>query len=138
MKEQILEILKKENLTYSQFADKIGVQRSSVSHVISGRNKPGFEFIRKVLEAFPGINADWLIQHKGEMYSQIKPSEALFDVEAGPVLEKGFSGTKTNKIGVTGPANVKDTAPGTKDTPEIERIIVFYNDKTFREYLKES
>jgi len=50
MKDQIQEILKRENISSSQFADRIGVQRSSVSHVISGRNKPGFDFIKKVIE----------------------------------------------------------------------------------------
>jgi len=71
MQDQIQEILTKERLSSSQFADRIGIQRSSVSHVLSGRNKPGFDFIQKILIAFPGINGDWLITGSGDMYKGI-------------------------------------------------------------------
>ncbi len=70
MQAQIQEILIKEGLSSSQFADRIGIQRSSVSHVLSGRNKPGFDFIQKILTAFPEINGDWLITGSGDMYKQ--------------------------------------------------------------------
>ena len=137
MKDQIQEILKRENLSSSQFADKIGVQRSSVSHVISGRNKPGFEFIKKVIETFPDINADWLIAGKGEMYSQIRPSKTLF-VQDDDTVEQNISEEVINKNDVKEPLKQVDQVSGADDNPQIERIIVFYNDKTFREYMKES
>ena len=57
-----------EGLSPSQFADKLGVQRSGVSHLLSGRNKPSFEFINKMLVAFPKINPDWLITGNGKAY----------------------------------------------------------------------
>lgn len=57
-----------EGLTPSQFADKLGVQRSGVSHLLSGRNKPSFEFINKMLVAYPKINPDWLITGNGKAY----------------------------------------------------------------------
>ena len=137
MKDQIQEILKRENLTSSQFADKIGVQRSSVSHVISGRNKPGFEFIKKVIETFPDINADWLIAGKGEMYSQIRPSKTLF-IPEDDSEEQSISADVKDKIDVKEPSKQVDQVSVPDDNPQIERIIVFYNDKTFREYMKES
>ncbi|MCK4751173.1 MAG: helix-turn-helix transcriptional regulator [Bacteroidales bacterium] len=136
MQDQIQEILRREELSSSQFADKIGVQRSSVSHVLSGRNKPGFDFIYKILESFPGINAEWLITGFGDMYKQRRPSEELFD---GP-----FSETSPAKDGKKLSANLETTGireqkedlrpPGKL---EIERVIVFYADKTFREYKNE-
>ena len=137
MKEQIQEILKGENISSSQFADKIGVQRSSVSHVISGRNKPGFEFIKKVIEAFPDINADWLITGNGEMYRQIRSSKDLFNVDRS-MDENSKSGDVKERNDVTKPSKQVDPVSKTEDTPSIERIIVFKSDKTFREYLKES
>ena len=137
MKEQIQEILKRENITSSQFADKIGVQRSSVSHVISGRNKPGFEFIRRVIESFPDINADWLLTGTGEMYRQIRPSKQLFD-EDRDNEGKSISGDVNVKNDVSEASERVDAVSRHVDKPEIERIIVFYEDKTFREYLKES
>lgn len=66
--ERILEILKSEQLNASAFAEKIGVQKSSVSHVISGRNKPSKEFMVKILRTFPEISSDWLFLGLGDMY----------------------------------------------------------------------
>lgn len=71
MKERLIQLLDLEQLTPSKFADIIGVQRSSVSHVISGRNNPSFDFIQKTLMAFPGLNAEWLIVGQGTMYEQM-------------------------------------------------------------------
>ena len=136
MQDQIQEILRREDLSSSQFADKIGVQRSSVSHVLSGRNKPGFDFIQKILQAFPGIEADWLITGSGEMYKQRRAKAELFD---GP-----FSETSPAKDEKKLSASVE--SPGFKEqhedhvrpiTREVERVIVFYTDKTFREYRTE-
>jgi len=67
MKDQISKIMEAEGMTPAKFADEIGVQRSSISHVLSGRNKPSFDFISKVLKRFSGINAEWLITGKGSM-----------------------------------------------------------------------
>jgi len=81
MKDRLLQLLDLEQITPSKFADIIGVQRSSVSHVISGRNKPSFDFLQKTLTAFPGLNAAWLMLGEGTMYEQMgrKVSGNLFD-----------------------------------------------------------
>lgn len=71
MKDRLVQLLDLEQLSPSKFADIIGVQRSSVSHVLSGRNKPSFDFLQKTLKAFPGLNAEWLILGKGTMYEQM-------------------------------------------------------------------
>lgn len=65
---RILKLLKEENLTASQFADLIDVQRSSMSHILSGRNNPSLDFVHKTLKAFPKVNTDWLMSGVGEMY----------------------------------------------------------------------
>ena len=67
MKDRIIQFLKENNLTSTKFADVIGVQRSSISHLLSGRNKPSFDFIEKMLLSYPDINAQWLITGKGDM-----------------------------------------------------------------------
>ncbi len=81
MKERLIQLLDLEQLTPSKFADIIGVQRSSISHVISGRNKPSFDFLQKTLKAFPGLNASWLMLGEGTMYEQMGRSISgnLFD-----------------------------------------------------------
>jgi transcriptional regulator with XRE-family HTH domain len=137
MQEQIQEILRREDLSASQFADRIGVQRSSVSHVISGRNKPGFDFIHKILDAFPGISAEWLITGFGEMYKQRRPADELFD---GPFSETSPAKDEKKLSAPLEAPGLKNDSPEVRKIPdkrEVERVIVFYTDKTFREYRTE-
>ena len=61
MKDRIEKIMEMEQLSASKFADAIGVQRSNISHVLSGRNKPSLELVNKILDRFQQINADWLL-----------------------------------------------------------------------------
>lgn len=58
-------ILSFYNLSASSFADKIGVQRSSISHLLTGRNKPSLEFVMKVVRSYPEVNLYWLLNGKG-------------------------------------------------------------------------
>lgn len=152
MQDQIQEILRREELTSSQFADKIGVQRSSVSHVLSGRNKPGFDFIHKILEAFPAISAEWLITGYGDMYKQRRSSGGLFEgpfSETSPAPDEEKLSPRIESAGIGSPPKqaekkqVEGEARGSEKEVEIEvekeveKVIVFYSDKTFREYRSE-
>lgn len=80
MKERILKIIKQEQLTSAKFADMIGVPRSSISHVLSGRNNPSLDFVQKVLHSFPNIDTDWLLDGQGTMYKR-DPQKILFEDE---------------------------------------------------------
>ena len=64
---RIQKIIQYSMLTASEFADEIGVQRSNISHIISGRNKPSLDFIVKIKDRFPEIQWEWIIEGKGEM-----------------------------------------------------------------------
>lgn len=64
---RIQKIIQYSMLTASEFADEIGVQRSNISHIISGRNKPSLDFIIKIKDRFPEIQWEWIIEGKGEM-----------------------------------------------------------------------
>lgn len=83
MQEKLQEILKNEHLTPARFAELIGVQRSSVSHILSGRNNPSLDFLQKILLHLEHINPDWLISGRGpykrsqvQLTNQIEPSKA--------------------------------------------------------------
>ncbi len=69
MNSRLLQFLNAENITQAQFADSIGVARASISHIISGRNKPSYEFISAMMKQYPQLNPEWLILGKGRMYS---------------------------------------------------------------------
>lgn len=145
-------------LSASSFADKINVQRSSISHLLSGRNKPSLDFILKVIENFPDVELLWLLNGKGifpkgESSNQEKMnitpiqkieneqefnSPDLFsnnvvatENEKNPVFEnnsKNFSNTEV----FNNPINTL------KDNSEIEQIVVFYKDGTFKTYLQKN
>ncbi len=68
MRERLEKFIRTEGLTPSRFAEIMGVQPSSISHILSGRNKPSFDFLEKMLLRFPKVNPDWLLLGKGVMY----------------------------------------------------------------------
>ena len=109
---RLKKVLEHHQLSASTFADKVGVQRSSISHILSGRNKPSLDFVLKVTSEFRDIDLQWLLNGIGVFpivkISQEKSTTAanLFNSEK-EVLEK-----------------------------RIQRIVVFYADGTFEEYQK--
>ncbi len=112
---RLKKILEHHQLTASLFADKIGVQRSSISHILSGRNKPSLDFILKVTGTFLDVDIYWLLNGKGSFPKEQKV--------VTPTLPKG-----NNNLS---PETFSD--PGKK----ISRIVVFYTDGTFDEYKKD-
>lgn len=74
MNRRLQQFLDAENITQAQFAAKVKVAPASISHILAGRNKPGYDFIRNTIQAFPDLNVVWLITGQGKMYSQSSPS----------------------------------------------------------------
>ena len=89
-RERIELLMKCYDLSPSQFAERTGIQRASVSHIISGRNKPSLEVMQKVYEAFPGVDLRWLMTGVGEEPARQAVSEVAS--VAGDTL---FSGEET-------------------------------------------
>ena len=85
MHNRLKQFLAAENISQSQFADEIGVARASVSHILAGRNRPGFEFIESMLLHYPALNSEWLITGKGKMYKEATTVHSAPDFSA---LEK--------------------------------------------------
>ena len=70
-------IMRAKNITASQFADEINIQRSGMSHIMSGRNKPSLDFVMRVLNRYPEIDTNWLLFGKGEMYKSANTQEPV-------------------------------------------------------------
>jgi transcriptional regulator with XRE-family HTH domain len=100
--------------TASSFAEKIGVQRSSISHILSGRNKPSLDFVMKVLHSYPEVELYWLLNGKGQFPKTNNLSE---------VPESNFSKEKNT---LTPPNEFQDS--------EIDKIVIFYKNGTFKGY----
>lgn len=87
-------IMKSQGLTASEFADTIGIKRSNLSHVLSGRNKPSLDFLVKIIETYPKVNASWLIT--GESREGTFDENNVKSTEAPKKIEKNESTTKAN------------------------------------------
>lgn len=82
MNKRIEILLKEVNMSSSQFADAIGAQRATISHIITGRNNPSLDFVQKVLIRFPRLNPEWILNGKGDIWKPVaresdEPSPAL-------------------------------------------------------------
>lgn len=132
MNKRLQQFLSAENLSQSQFADSIGVARASVSHILAGRNKPGFEFMESMARRFPALNLDWFITGKGRMYtSGYQPSLP----EEAPDSPAEMVETPSEAPALLFPEEEPAAAqlpPATHKS--IERITVFFSDGTFREF----
>ena len=71
MNNRLQQFLELENITPARLADTLGVQRSGLSHILSGRNKPSYEFLIKLLAKFPHVNSEWLLMGKGKPYKDL-------------------------------------------------------------------
>ena len=111
---RLKKILNYHQLTASLFADKIGVQRSSISHILSGRNKPSLDFILKVTNTFTDVDIYWLLNGKGEFPKEQGPNNKVFSPNESSIIETSNS----------------------KSSKKMNRIVVFYEDGTFEEYKK--
>ena len=139
-------ILDYYGLNASAFADKIGVQRSSLSHLLSGRNKPSLDFILKILEEFPDVDLYWILNGKGHFPKKdepqvipadksatvLKPSTPtptkdiieptdLFSESKNSVVEKSVESKEENKNMIAESL-----------TSDVEKIVFFYKDGTFK------
>ena len=141
MKNRILNFLSVEKLTPARFADIIGVQPATISHIISERNKPSLDFIQKMLAAFPNLNTEWLISGTGNMY-KVSTVSNLFEPN------NLFNNQNAEQIAVDTQIDTENTTvedilkPENSNSKEIknvnnevERIIICYSDKTFEFYL---
>lgn len=156
MNQRLQQFINAENISQSQFADNIGVARASVSHIIAGRNKPGFDFILGMTRAYPALNVDWLITGKGKMYRSSEPSlqvkepatkiddDLLFEMEkeASPIPKQSTAHqdpkpVTSQKVDEKSQSTSSDASPkehqhATKQR-SISRIVIFYDDNTYQE-----
>ncbi len=134
MKERLLEFLNAENKSSAQLAEEIGVQPSGISHILSGRNNPSLDFILKMLEKYRFISTDWLLFGKGTMYKEAS-MQSLFNEStdigrAEPIKSIVNELYKEEKASI----EMNSSVSAHKDELKVEKIVWFYNDKSFREY----
>ncbi|PKP39530.1 MAG: hypothetical protein CVT98_01460 [Bacteroidetes bacterium HGW-Bacteroidetes-15] len=135
MNDRIQKLLTSEGIQPTKFAEIIGVQRSSISHILSGRNKPSFDVIQSILRKFPRLNSEWLIMGSGEMYKKSIQTTLFDNPEIFARAEKSHNIVESKTQEVIEQNTQKPKAPENRlNEKEIERVVVFFNDKTFTEY----
>ena len=115
-------ILDYYDISATILAEKIEVQRSSISHILSGRNKPSLDFVLKILKSFPEVELYWLLNGVGEFPKSSK------NIKSTPTP------SFTNKSDTVVEESPKPIVK-TESNSEIERIVVFYKDGTFKNYI---
>ncbi len=163
--DKIKQILIDKNLTPSYFADEIGVQRSSISHILSGRNRPSFDIIQKIIRRFPELGYDWIMEEDNQQVNPPSPTGYGNRSLARPVADRSdrfnsgqpssVSSYPTQSPGIRSQRNeippvsmpvqapadqyvgISESAVNTamNTDKKVERILIFYTDGSFREYM---
>ncbi|MBA4155464.1 helix-turn-helix transcriptional regulator [Flavobacterium sp.] len=128
------EIVKKLELIFdyyqlnaSSFADKIGVQRSSLSHLLSGRNKPSLEFVIKITECFPEVDLYWFLMNQGDFPKSEKKVVAVPELVN---TQKNAELKEVNSFVI----NQEKHKNNSKSTNSIEKVMIFYTNGTVKSY----
>jgi len=138
LKNRILEIMEKSGLTPSEFADKIEVQRSAISHITSGRNKPSLEFLIKIKNAFPEIDTDWLVfgtekkPESGEVSSENENTET--STAPYPTLFELFDSDEKPEKSIQNDILPKAGAETETEKKKMVRALLFFDDGTFEDF----
>jgi transcriptional regulator with XRE-family HTH domain len=147
-------LIQSKKLSASQFADTLGIPRSSISHILSGRNKPSLDVVQKILIAFPEIPAEELLDDKRDLSivvsapklkaSPIPVTPSLFDAITPSASESPENNLAEQTIVQSNLRRPKESsqkasqpvtaaAPTTHLAKKIERVLIFYTDGTFSE-----
>ena len=130
MKERIKRYMDYKSISAGELSSLLEVQRSNISHILNGRNKPGAAFIERLLISFPDLNARWLFTGDGEMTlnnaapkaEQIVINHSKTEkIESKEPIEKLAESLSTNRIAVD-------------NDKEIERVVLLYTDGTFTDF----
>ena len=114
-------------LSAAAFSDKIEVGRSSISHILSGRNKPSLDFVMKIVKTFPEVELYWLLNGKGNFPASEEPKEQTETRK--PVTAPPLQNTPVTK-------EENEAAPAFPKTQKkpIHKIVIFYEDGTFEAF----
>lgn len=152
MREKLLDLMKNEGLKPSQLAEQLEINPAGISHILAGRNKPGFDLLQKILRRFPRINPDWLLLDSDKMYrdeypaaSSARPDSRTTAVQTAPLGSGNDLFTPTLPGGLRADEKQTQDADGhdgsaTQFPPalfgkaNIKRVVVLYDDQTFESF----
>ena len=138
--ERIKKVIESEELTSKQFAIEIGIQPSTISNIVKGRNKPSLEVMQKTLGRFRTLSSEWLILGVGSMYRQKSDSQqpTLFDIrpETGSLSEDLAAQDDVNPAYNPQPKQRRagqELPIENRTERKVQKVVVFYDDGTYEE-----
>ncbi|NND63926.1 MAG: helix-turn-helix transcriptional regulator [Flavobacteriaceae bacterium] len=120
---RLQKILDFYGLSAAALSEKLEFNRSTISHLLSGRNKPSLEFVMKLLKQFPDVELYWLLNGSGSFPSTPKLEKEIPSPSSSSISEK-------TEISEETPLHLKKS----ENREEIERIVIFYKDGSFKSY----
>ena len=142
MKEKLEFILKNKGLTATSLARMLEIQPSGLSHILSGRNKPSFDLVVKILKVFPELNPDWLLLGSEQIFrddpSLSSPTLPLGENSAPHSSVSLFDEVRNNEL-LTAEKMPKNElppifTPQRDGNKKVERVIILYSDRSFESY----
>lgn len=140
LNDKIKQILVDKNISPSHFADEVGIQRSSISHILAGRNKPSLDIVQKIIRRFPDLGINWILEDEElpELISEIKPfkadpyatSESQRNAVSAPSDSRRSAAPQLNSP----QENLRNERSAQTEEKKVERILIFYSDGTFQEF----
>lgn len=134
---RLQKILDYYDLSAAAFADAIDVGRSSISHILSGRNKPSLDFVLKIVQAYPEVELYWLLNGKGKFPSSPEEKNSADKVPDNDLFsEKSGDAKKAQALpaGINGKPTEQQYLPNPSAGKKIKKIVLFYEDGTFEAF----
>ena len=135
--QRLKEIIEAKGLTAIEFSEQVGIQRSSLSHLFSGRNKPSIDLLMKIKRQFPDTDLEWLISgesRKNKSENAAIRNESAFRNENIPVTNVNNTELITDNQNIS-PIDEENTSKNVKNRKSI-KVIIFYDDGSFGEFNK--
>jgi transcriptional regulator with XRE-family HTH domain len=120
LSDKIKQILLDKNITPSIFADEIGIQRSSMSHILAGRNKPSLDIVQKIVKRFPELGLNWILDDEDLPKTQ-------------PETKPGSRG-RSNGANLSPQIKPATERKRNQEEKTIERVLIFYTDGSYKEF----
>ena len=141
MHTRLKQFLAAENLTQAQFADRIKIGKANISHVLAGRNKPGYDFITAIMSSFPQLNINWLFFGTGKMYGSTPstpaelPRETQVDYQSD-LLFANFDEEPEEMVNIASSLDIKHLDNVVQNTAKqrvVSKIIILFDDGSYQE-----
>ena len=123
---RLQKILDYYNISATELSNQIKFNRSTISHLLSGRNKPSLDFVMRILQKYPEVELYWLLNGKGMFPANIKIPTADDDLKSSPatIIEHILPPNK----------NLKETSANLTSNADVDQIVIFFKDGTFKSY----